>query len=637
MQKQDTKISNLFKEKKKSNRKILVKDSLKDIFSQSDKKILTLLNKKRNKTDFYPTSDKNKNKKEKIKEENISSLKPNNNNNNSIFLFSSSQSQTTGDSQYFGHNDIFNNNSNKEECLINNEEDEYSNINNNKLLEISSETKKLLNKIMTNKKKENGKKKIIDQYNLEQNTNNNTKINKNVNIDKYTNKKVDPPKLSLKTIEIIKKLKDDRKNRFEYPQNNDEEFHCKSSFSSLHLKYDELISKKRELRLPIKYKELLNAFNSLEHIINLNKIRSPYKINTFENIKKSIEEMTHHTFNMKIFQQILYIVPHFYILKYVKKSDLNKNTFKLNDEGINKQYDLAIEIPKDYKERMHSNYDQNFNFLKINYFKENDKNFSPNYTSINIINLKKREEIFRNILNLIVNIFHQKFIRENNIVINFNPIEHKTWHHKFDPDKECNDIPLFEIPMPPENTSIFQSTIMKNDIKHEIMEDALSIVETTNNNNEKDINNNEKDINNNKNKNKNKKIYNKYVSQLFLNKLRAKEKANNIINEINNYNLYHNNLKDMNNIYKEILMQMKTILIVNKNIHKLIDISELLINSNQSIKECFYNVEKLAETILKLCKKIEGFISVKNHSYLGPVVVLENKDFKIPDTIILDN
>ena len=115
MQKQDTKISNLFKEKKKSNRKILVKDSLKDIFSQSDKKILTLLNKKRNKTDFYPTSDKNKNKKEKIKEENISSLKPNNNNNNSIFLFSSSQSQTAGDSQYFGHNDIYNNNSNKEE------------------------------------------------------------------------------------------------------------------------------------------------------------------------------------------------------------------------------------------------------------------------------------------------------------------------------------------------------------------------------------------------------------------------------------------------------------------------------------------------------------------------------------------
>jgi hypothetical protein len=252
--------------------------------------------------------------------------------------------------------------------------------------------------------------------------------------------------------------------------------------------------------------------------------------------------------------------------------------------------------------------------------------------------MRKREEIFRNILNLIVNFYHQKFLKDNNIVINFIPLEHKTWHHRFDPDRICKDIPLFEIPLPPKNTSVFQSTIMKNDINNEMMIDAIDMVTNTNNN-EKDINknnNNEIVTNNNKNS-ENKKLNNKYVSQIFLNKLRAKEKANNIINEIHSYNLYHNNIKDMNNIYKEILMQMKTILIVNKNIHKLSEISELLINSNQSIKECFFNVDKIAEIIIKLCKKIEGFISVKNHSYLGPVVVLENKDFKIPNKIALDN
>ena len=198
-----------------------------------------------------------------------------------------------------------------------------------------------------------------------------------------------PPILSKRTMEIMAKLKEERKNRFDREDNKERINFSKSSFSILHLKYDELVSEKRELRLPIKYKELLNAFINLEHMINLNKMKSPYQINTFENLKIGIESMTHHTFNMKILKQILYIVPHFYITKYVKKNNINY--FKLNDDEINKNYDLAVEIPADYQERMSKNYEKDFNFININYYAENDEKFIPNKAVLNNNKIEKRK------------------------------------------------------------------------------------------------------------------------------------------------------------------------------------------------------------------------------------------------------
>jgi Asp-tRNA(Asn)/Glu-tRNA(Gln) amidotransferase A subunit family amidase len=78
---------------------------------------------------------------------------------------------------------------------------------------------------------------------------------------------------------------------------------------------------------------------SLEQTICLNKMREKNQMNTFDIIRNSIENVTHHTFNMKILQQILYVVPHFYILKYAEKK--NKSTFNIND-SFNKDYDLII-------------------------------------------------------------------------------------------------------------------------------------------------------------------------------------------------------------------------------------------------------------------------------------------------------
>ena len=117
----------------------------------------------------------------------------------------------------------------------------------------------------------------------------------------------------------MKKLKDDRKNRFDRPENTDKSFRSDSSLSILKFKYEELLAKPRELRLPIKYKQLFNTFLSLEQTISLNKVREKNQLNTFDNIRNNIENVTRHTFNMKVLQQILYIVPHFYILKYVEK------------------------------------------------------------------------------------------------------------------------------------------------------------------------------------------------------------------------------------------------------------------------------------------------------------------------------
>ena len=130
---------------------------------------------------------------------------------------------------------------------------------------------------------------------------------------------------------------------------------------------------------------------------------------------------------------------------------------------------------------------------------------------------------------------------------------------------------------------------------------------------------------------------NKYVSQKLLEKIRAKEKANNIIKEINNYNHFHNSFKDINSIYKEILMQIKTVLIVNKKSMELNKISESVLNSGKMIKEAVGEKDKMRDLICSLCQKFNEFISLKNHSLLGKVVVLENSNFQIPNNISFDN
>ena len=225
----------------------------------------------------------------------------------------------------------------------------------------------------------------------------------------------------------------------------------------------------------------MNMFNSLEQAINLNKITVNNKLNTFDNIRTNVEYITGHSFSLQNLQQILYIVPHFYILKYIPKK--NDNTFKVN-KTLNKDYDLVIEIPNDHNQRISKDFPSDFDFLTINFFKENDEGFCPKYNSLSLKESKQRKEIFRNILNRLVNISHKKFLSKNNININFDPLVQKTWYHSFDPDKECPDIPLFEIPNAPNKVNVFETTVMNNDIQNQIIKDALNLI---NKNNEEDI------------------------------------------------------------------------------------------------------------------------------------------------------
>jgi len=170
---------------------------------------------------------------------------------------------------------------------------------------------------------------------------------------------------------------------------------------------------------------------------------------------------------------------------------------------------------------------------------------------------------------------------------------------------------------------------MKNDIKKEILENSFNYTNKIDNGNgdNKNLDLNNKNISSSKNK---------YVSQKFLGKIMEKENLNNIVNQVNNYNKFHNSIKYMNSIYKEILLQIKIKLLLNGKSMELRNISESIFNSSPDIKENICSEKNMSEIICKCCEMFKEFISLKIHSSLGPVVVLENSNYVIPENISLD-
>ena len=490
----------------------------------------------------------------------------------------------------------------------------------NDMFNISSGTKKLLEKIKEkhkNAKKENKILLINNFCKINENKEEKKLIGKkikNVDESKEIKNKIEPIKLSEKTQEVIKNIKKYRTNKFlnESKDNNANQNYCrKSSFSNLHVKYSELLQPSRELRLPIIYKKLYEFFIILENTINRNKLSNKNNLNTFNNIKEIIRNYSKHNFNVNILKQILYIVPHFYILKYTNNNK-NQSTFSLS-ANIDKNYDLLIDIPSDFNERMQKDYPKDFDFLKINYYSENGK-FEPTMRSLTDKEMEQRNQIFHNILNCIVSEYHIKFLKENNILIKFNPLKQKIWHHEFDPDEYCPPIPFFEFPSPPEYKSIFVETINKNDIKTQ-----LSSIKY------------EDDLIKGDSIGSFQSSASKFVSEEYIKKIRAKEQASNIVKEINQFNYYYNLKKDRNKIVKDMLMQIKTLLMTHKRSLGLNELSELILNSNREFKDFFVNVLNLNKIIINFTKQYSGFIKVSNHSRLGFIVVLLNNEYIIPD------
>ena len=485
---------------------------------------------------------------------------------------------------------------------------------NSSMFNISQRTKKILDKI--NEKN----KKVKMQYKFPKENQNNLDKNKFIgkktkslssnNINKKGKEK--KMKLSLKTKEMIKKLKDIRSNRFDDIHNNDskKEVVRKSSFSNLHVKYETLLQPSRELRLPVSYKKLVDSFIALDRTLSRINLTTNKNYNNFSNIKNIIESYTHRNFSLETLKQILYVVPHFYILKYVNTN--NDVLFSMNG-NIDKNHDLMIDIPNDFNERINRNYPKNFDFLDINFIKD-ENSFQPFVGKLTEKELNERKNIFVNILNHIVNDFHTKFLKEKKIKIKFNPLIQKTWHHDFNPDIHCTPIPQFEIPNPPECKSIFQQTINNNDLKKQ-----LNL-----------INSKEKNDIIQPNKNKQSSV-NKFVSEEYLQKIRAKEREKKIITEINDYNYYRNLKNDKNKVIKNMLLQIKTLLMTHNKSMALNDLSELIINSDNMLKNYFEDKQKLSQEIVKFCQKNNGFININKHSTLGLMVILENSDYVIPD------
>ena len=485
---------------------------------------------------------------------------------------------------------------------------------NSSMFNISQRTKKILDKI--NEKN----KKVKMQYKFPKENQNNLDKNKFIgkktkslssnNINKKGKEK--KMKLSMKTKEMIKKLKDIRSNRFDDIHNNDskKEVVRKSSFSNLHVKYETLLQPSRELRLPVSYKKLVDSFIALDRTLSRINLTTNKNYNNFSNIKNIIESYTHRNFSLETLKQILYVVPHFYILKYVNTN--NDVLFSMNG-NIDKNHDLMVDIPNDFNERINRNYPKNFDFLDINFIKD-ENSFQPFVGKLTEKELNERKNIFVNILNHIVNDFHTKFLKEKKIKIKFNPLIQKTWYHDFNPDIHCTPIPQFEIPNPPECKSIFQQTINNNDLKKQ-----LNL-----------INSKEKNDIIQPNKNKQSSV-NKFVSEEYLQKIRAKEREKKIITEINDYNYYRNLKNDKNKVIKNMLLQIKTLLMTHNKSMALNDLSELIINSDNMLKNYFEDKQKLSQEIVKFCQKNNGFININKHSTLGLMVILENSEYVIPD------
>ncbi len=123
----------------------------------------------------------------------------------------------------------------------------------------------------------------------------------------------------------------------------------------------------------------------------------------------------------------------------------------------------------------------------------------------------------------------------------------------------------------------------------------------------------------------------KFVSQEYLERIRAKDRVSTIYKEIQKVNEFYNKKRDFNKIFKDVLLQIKTILMTNKKSFELSELSETLLNSNKTIKDNFYSVDKLNHSIIEFCKNNKEFIKLINHSRLGLIILLENINYIIPD------
>ena len=182
---------------------------------------------------------------------------------------------------------------------------------------------------------------------------------------------------------------------------------------------------------------------------------------------------------------------------------------------------------------------------------------------------------------------------------------------------------MFQIPSPPKKENLFSKIIEKNNIKNLLINHSnITKIE-----NETLLNT----FDNKKQIIKKQVSPNKYISnELFL-KIKEKEKINKIVNEINFYNYYYDNKKEICTLYSILLMQIKTKLLVNNGSFSLEEIASNLLESNNFINKYIKSIESMKKTIIFISYLFKNFISIKYSSLIGEVVVIENKNYEIPN------
>lgn len=417
--------------------------------------------------------------------------------------------------------------------------------------------------------------------------------------------------LSNKTKIIIESLK---KNKIKIEDKKNEILTCdekvNSLLNSIEYKYVELVNRNRCLPLPVKYKLIYELYTSIENFISITKINNKKNFNTFSNLRNYIRNILKINFTITNLKQILYIVPHFFIIKFIKV-DVNSPVFNLNDRLFDK-YDILIDIPFNYRELMYKKFPKNYNFLSLFYYTENSIGYNPKIEPLDEQSLKDRNNIFLNLLYLIVKKYHDKFILREKIICPFDPIIEKTWHHSFNLDIECEDIPILDFPPPKQNESVFESQIKNFENTNYIMREAI-----------------EKSLNQNQTLKYTTK--NKYVSKEFLDKIKRKEEINEIKNQLFEIKKYKDNQNDISNFYVELLSQIKTILLCNNKSMSLIKFSDSLLNSSTTIKNTINSIEQLINILFELSKLFNDLFTIENNTLIGKVVVLHNKLFPIPN------
>jgi hypothetical protein len=427
------------------------------------------------------------------------------------------------------------------------------------------------NSISRDKEKDNSL--LLNTFTKPQATSSNLSNNKFITPIKT---KPDELKLSLRTLEEINKIKSERQerqNKFDREvQAKSERTRSESSFS-LKFKYEELIKEERELVLPPHYKALYNSFTELDHTLNFLKLSTrKQRIPVFEDLKQAIETTYKHKFEFKTFAQILYVVPHFFVYKWEKLS-LSKDEFS-----------LIIDIPRDHKQRIKQNFEENFNFITLQ-----TEKFDPICESLNNSDLEERRKIFKNLLYAIANEHHKLFLESIQFPREFDPFKFKTWHHDFILES-VPQIPIFEILEKPtiKITSI-QDFLRETDIKSTLIKRAVS-----------EINNNAALEKNSNLKNEEKSALNgnspmggnsnlsKFLSESFIKKMQAKEEAVSISKNIIEFSTQKSRAKSRVKEFQDLVDKLHTIFLMQKKTTvPLHDLTVKLQNSSETIKNLY--------------------------------------------------